>query len=116
MRDYEQEQILQNDQSMVFSSNFFEPFKTTSKGVFTIPERPIAYSGVGMSLDQANQYVFPILRVEPSTFSFNPDKNEVSKASGESLSVVAGYQTRTNQRVLISGSVSICSNNNMLLT
>lgn len=81
---------------MIHSKNFFEPFKTTSKGLFSQSDKPIAYSGIGAVLDTQNQFVFPILRAEPSTFSFNGDKSDVSKVSGEALTLVAGYQTRNN--------------------
>ncbi len=62
--------------------------------------------------------MFPILRAEPTTFSFNQEKNsgEFSKNSGEALTLVSGYQTRNNQRVSISGSLSMCSNDNFHLT
>jgi hypothetical protein len=107
---------LTNEKNVVFSKNFFEPFTTTSKGIFSQSEKPIAFSGVGQVLDPSNKFVFPILRAEQSTFSFNQDKNEISKVSGEALTLVSGYQTRKNQRVAVSGSLGLCSNNNMLLT
>jgi oligosaccharyltransferase complex subunit beta len=102
----------------IYSRNLFEPFTTTSKGIFSKSERSIAFSGVGQVLDQNNQYLFPILRAEPTTFSFNPEKNsgDISKISGEALTLVSGYQTRNNQRVSISGSLSMCSNDNIYLT
>jgi hypothetical protein len=102
----------------VYSNNFFEPFTTTSKGIFSKSERSIAFSGVGQLLDANNQYLFPILRAEPTTFSYNQEKNsgEYSKNSGEALTLVSGYQTRNNQRVSISGSLSMCSNDNIHLT
>lgn len=101
---------------MVFSKNFFEPLKTTSKGLFTIPNRPIAFNGMGHVIDPKNQYVFPILRAEQSTYSYSKDKKDVSSTSGEALTLVSGYQTRANQRVALSGSLGICSNQNMVLT
>jgi hypothetical protein len=102
----------------VFSKNFFEPFTTTSKGIFSKSEKSIAFSGIGQVLDPNNQYVFPILRAEQTTFSYNQEKNsgDYSKNSGEALTLVSGYQTRTNQRVSISGSFSMCSNDNIHLT
>jgi oligosaccharyltransferase complex subunit beta len=102
----------------VFSKNFFEPFTTTSKGIFSKNEKSIAFSGIGQVLDPNNQYVFPILRAEQTTFSYNQEKNsgEYSKISGEALTLVSGYQTRNNQRVSISGSLSMCSNDNIHLT
>ncbi len=104
--------------NVVYSNNFFEPFTTTSKGIFSKSERSIAFSGVGQVLDANNQYLFPILRAEPTTFSYNQEKNsgEYSKNSGEALTLVSGYQTRNNQRVSIAGSLSMCSNDNIHLT
>lgn len=101
----------------MYSRNFFEPFTTTSKDLFT-HSHPIAFSGVGQVLDSSNEFVFPILRAEQSTFSFNPEKNggDISKVSGEALTLVSGYQTRNNQRVAISGSLSMCSDDSVELT
>ena len=101
---------------MVHSRNFFHPFKTTSRGLFTQHEKPIAFSGVGQIIDSSNKFVFPILRAESSTFSFNAEKNEIAKVSGESITLVSGYQTRNNQRVSVSGSLNLCSNDNMQTT
>jgi hypothetical protein len=40
---------------LVFSSNFFEPFKSTSKGIFTTDaDKPVAFTGVGHTLDPNN--------------------------------------------------------------
>jgi oligosaccharyltransferase complex subunit beta len=104
--------------NVVYSRNLFEPFTTTSKGIFSKSELSIAFSGIGQVLDPNNQFVFPILRAEPTTFSFNEEKNsgDISKTSGEALTLVSGYQTRNNQRVSISGSLSMCSNDNIHLT
>eukprot|EP00347_Sterkiella_histriomuscorum_P002855 403366536 len=116
VRDYENEKIHNTENNVVFSKNFFEPFRKGSNSLFTNPETPIAFSGVGLNLDPKNTFAFPILRAEPSTFSFNSEQNEVSKKSGEQLTLVAGYQTRKNQRVAVSGSLGLCSNNHMLLS
>jgi hypothetical protein len=97
----------------VQSKNFFEPFTSTSKGIFSQSEKPIEFSGVGQILDSSNQYLFPILRAESSTFSFNEEKGEVARASGDAITLVSGYQTRNNQRVSISVSLSMCSDDRM---
>ena len=75
----------------MYSQNFFEPLRKEVNSLFTIPETPIAFSGVGLNLDPKNNFAFPILRAEPSTFSFNPEQSEISKVSGEQLTLVAGY-------------------------
>ena len=110
MRDH----TSRNDgENLVYSRNLFEPFTTASKGIFTQPKSGIAYSGVGQVIDTNNQFVFPILKAEPTTYSYNAERNEVSKASGDALTLVSGYQTRKNQRVSISGSLGLCSNENI---
>ncbi|CDW86938.1 dolichyl-diphosphooligosaccharide--protein glycosyltransferase 48 kda subunit-like [Stylonychia lemnae] len=116
VRDYEHSRIYTNENNLVVSKNLFTPFKKESNGIFTVPETSIAFTGVGLNIDQANNFAFPILRAEKSTFSFNKENNEVSKLSGEQLTLVAGYQTRKNHRVSVSGSLGLCSNNHMLLT
>jgi len=100
--------------NFVHSKNFFEPFLTTSKGIFSQSEKPIAFNnGLGQVLDSSNQYVFPILRAEQTTFSYNEENGNTAKASGDGITLVSGYQTRNNQRVSISGSIGMCSNDNM---
>jgi hypothetical protein len=74
----------------VFSKNFFHPFTTTSKGIFSQSEKPIAFSGVAQLVDSSNQFVFPILRAEPTTFSEKAN-GDIAKASGEALTLVSGY-------------------------
>jgi hypothetical protein len=99
----------------VFSKNLFSPFLHESKGIFSQSEKPVAFTGVALTLDPSNTFAFPILRAEKSTFSFNPEQNEASRISGEQLTLVAGYQTRKNQRAAVSGSLTMCSNEFMLL-
>ena len=102
---------------MIYSRNLFEPFTSTSKGIFSQSEKPVAFTGgVAQIIDPENQYVFPILKAEQTTFSLHSDKNEVAKSSGDAITLVSGYQTRGNQRVSISGSLSLCSNDNIHLT
>ena len=76
--------------------------------------------GVGMLLDSEknNQHVFPILRADQGAFSYNPsgpERKETGIISGNGLSLVAGYQTRYNQRVVISGSTKMCGNEAMMM-
>ena len=91
------------------------PLKSEAKGIFSEPQHPIVYQGLGLTLDSSNSMVFPILRAEPTTFSYSSEKDEVSTVSGEQLTLVAGYQTRINSRVTVTGSMSVCSNTNMLM-
>jgi len=115
-RDYNSDLQYDKEKNVVFSKNLFSPFLHESKGIFSQSEKPVAFSGVAMTLDPENLFVFPILRAEESTFSFNSEQNEISKISGEQLTLVAGYQARKNQRVATSGSISMCSNQYMLMT
>jgi len=73
VRDYEHTKIYSNENNLVMSKNFFTPLKQESKGIFTTDGSSIAYTGVGLNLDPKNTFAFPILRAEPSTFSFNSE-------------------------------------------
>lgn len=71
---------------------------------------PIAYKGAGIKLDANNRYVFPILNAEDKTKATNPkNKDKKFKISGSDVTLVAGYQSYYNQRVVLSGSVDMCS-------
>ena len=106
----------------IFSSNIFEPLTDTSKQsqkTFSRPQKsnPIAYSGIGQINDPNNQFVFPILRAEQSTYSFNKGIEQLANTkSGEEIVLVSGYQTRHNERASFSGSISMCSNHYFLMT
>jgi len=90
----------------------FEPLER----VFSKLERPVLFEdGVGGVLDsnKNNQHVFPILRGDEGSYSFNrgaSDRHETGLVSGQHLTLVSGYQTRYNQRVVLSGSLQMCSN------
>jgi len=88
----------------------FDRFANSSLGV--------SYNGIGSVLDPSNQFVFPILRAESTTISVNDAKTDDDKSteveiSGEQLTLVAGYQTRYNNRAAISGSIAMCSDEAM---
>lgn len=60
--------------------------------------------------------MFPILRAESTTMSVTnlESKDDVvidkiSLVSGEQLTLVAGYQSRYNNRATLSGSINMCS-------
>lgn len=100
-----------------WSSSLFEPLER----VFTKLTRPVLFEdGIGALLDnhENNKHVFPILRADPGSFSTNPntpaDKSKFGSVSGQQLTLVAGYQTLYNQRVSLSGSMKMCSNEAML--
>jgi hypothetical protein len=73
-------------------------------------------------LDDSNQFVFPLLRAEKTTYSatqYEPtddNPSRVSDVSGEQLVLVAGYQSRNNHRATFAGSMQMCSDSFMLQT
>lgn len=97
----------------------FEPL-VGDKKVFSKLERPVLFEdGVGMILDSEinNQHVFPILRADQGAYSYNPsapERKETGVVSGNQMTLVSAYQTRYNQRVVISGSTKMCGNDAML--
>lgn len=70
---------------IAWSKNLFEPLER----VFTKLDRPVLFeSGVGSIIDnkQKNQHVFPILRADDASFSFNKDadqRKEIGIMSGQ---------------------------------
>ncbi|MCQ2815810.1 MAG: dolichyl-diphosphooligosaccharide--protein glycosyltransferase subunit [archaeon] len=68
----------------------------------------ILYEGIGMDVDPANNYVFPILKGISTMYSSNPSTNDYY-ANGERIKLVSAYQGRNNRRVIISGSMNMCS-------
>lgn len=110
---------------VAWSSELFEPLdssKGTGSGVFTKPSRPVLFEdGIGAVLDtpKNNKHVFPILRAAQGSYSYNanaPERKQIGMVSGKQLTLVAGYQTLYNQRVVISGSMKMCSNAAMMAT
>jgi hypothetical protein len=102
--------------NVTWSAELFEPLER----VFTPLERPVLFEdGIGAVLDtnKNNSHVFPILRADPGGYSYNagaPERRQTGGVSGNQLTLVAGYQTRYNQRVVLSGSTQMCSNEAML--
>ena len=100
-----------NGHNLAWSSNLFDPIRQSIADFST----PVAYRGTGMKLDENNAYVFPILSGDEHVFSTNPDyskKDSTSssmKTAGNDITLLAGYQSRYNQRVVISGSIDMCS-------
>lgn len=91
----------------VISDEFYPPLMSSS--VFDIGQ--VGFQGIGHTLDPENPYVFPILRAESSTYSKQDYKDfkEVSKVGGQQLSLVSGYQSYSNNRAVIAGSIEMCS-------
>lgn len=82
---------------------------TPLKNIFTYPKGFILYEGIGLELDTHNSYLFSILKADDNTYSVDSNKN-VFYNVGERVKLVAGYQGRNNKRVVVSGSLSMCSN------
>ena len=103
---------------VVWSDNLFTPIKQTIVNFST----PAAYRGTGMKLDVNNEFVFPILKADPYTYANDPNhgkktkKNASLKTAGPDITLVAGYQSRYNQRVVMTGSIDMCSDDFLSLT
>ena len=69
----------------------------------------ILYEGIGMETDIHNQYVFPLLKADENAYSYNTESGEIVN-NGEKIKLVTAYQARNNRRVVISGSINLCSN------
>lgn len=95
---------------VVMSKNIFTELTDLNTPVFSLNE-PIAFKGIGATLDPENKYVFPILRAERSTTQKNhKDKSfKLDGLCGEQLTLVAGTQTRSNNRATVAGSMEMCS-------
>uniref|UniRef100_A0A7S3IMK6 Dolichyl-diphosphooligosaccharide--protein glycosyltransferase 48 kDa subunit n=1 Tax=Strombidium inclinatum TaxID=197538 RepID=A0A7S3IMK6_9SPIT len=99
---------------LAWSNNMFSPLGR----VFSKLERPVLFEdGIGAIVDTQNEYVFPILKSDPSGYSYHPQASEEKQhgfGAGQQLSLVTGYQTHYNQRIVIAGSIKMCGNDAML--
>jgi len=98
-----------NDSYLAFSANVFDQIKKTIIDV----DSPVAYKGTGMILDKSNDYVFPILMGDTDVVTNipkNSKKKNINKKDS-SITLIAGYQSRYNQRAVISGSIDMCTDN-----
>lgn len=98
------------ENEVAFSSNLFTPIR---KNIVDF-EGPAVVKGTGMKVDTNNELVFPILQGENETHATSPSsgkkkKEGTFKVKGNNITLVAGYQSRHNQRVVMSGSVDMCS-------
>ncbi len=81
-------------------------------GVSAVCKQPkgfVLFEGIGQEIDSSNNYVFPILKADENSFSMSPKTNQYFN-NGEKIKYVSGYQGRNNRRVVISGSINLCSN------
>lgn len=98
--------------NVVWTKNINEDVKKSIVNVGS----DIAYEGVGMKLDETNSYVFPILKGTIDWSGEIPARKTKTKeikrdVAGLDVVAVAGYQSRYSQRVVMSASVSMCSDN-----
>ena len=99
------------------SQNIFQPLYENANPIFNKlndQSGGVLVKGIGSVLDKSNRMVFPILRAESTTFSITDlepteETQPVSNVSGEQLTLVAGYQSRSNNRATFSGSMAMCS-------
>jgi alanine dehydrogenase len=94
----------------------FEPLDR----VFSVPKRPILFEdGVGSVLDTNtnNKHVFPILRGDHGVHSRHATQTGAKQnglVAGNQMTLVAGYQSTYNLRVILAGSMKMCSNQAMM--
>lgn len=94
---------MKNDEIIVTDNLINIPIITSSV------QGSVLYEGIGMDVDPANNYVFPILKGISTTYSVN-SANKDFYGNGERVKLVSAYQGRNNRRVVISGSMNLCSN------
>ena len=93
-----------------FTSNMFQSVKKTIANI----NSQVVYQGTGMVLDTSNEQVFPILKGDDAMYAINPEsgkklKSGSFKVAGPDITLVAGYQSRYNHRVVMAGSFKMCS-------
>ncbi|CEG46264.1 RxLR-like protein [Plasmopara halstedii] len=78
--------------------------------------RPVAFSGVGMSLEPNNILAFHVLTAPTTAYSANPVKPITEKIVssdllfGNQIGLVTAVQSRNNARLVFSGSLDLFSN------
>ncbi|KAK6946206.1 Dolichyl-diphosphooligosaccharide--protein glycosyltransferase 48kDa subunit [Dillenia turbinata] len=77
---------------------------------------PVLFQGIGHSLNPANSLVLKVLSASPAAYSANPKSKLTQPPSltGSAISLVSVVQARNNARVMISGSLSMFSNRQIL--
>ncbi len=97
---------------IITSDNFFSPLIDIHTPVFT--QGAIDFQGIAHTLDASNPNVFPILRGSEACYShkreaLSEEEMESPRVAGAQLSLVSGYQSRSNHRAVFSGSLDMCS-------
>ncbi len=73
------------------------------------PKGFILFEGIGQEIDPHNSYLFPVLRADENSYSINSQTGEFYN-NGDKIKLVNAYQGRNNRRVVIIGSIEMCSN------
>lgn len=74
-----------------------------------MPKNYILYDGIGHEGDDSSQYLSTILRADENCYSINTKSGHFYNY-GEKIRLISTYQARNNRRVVISGSINLCSN------
>lgn len=72
---------------------------------------PILFKGTGIISDKTNPLILNVLSASSSAYSYNPEKPvvEYPHAIGKKIVLISALQARNNARVLLSGSMDLCS-------
>lgn len=96
----------------VVTSSQFNPATSVLGKSFS--KKPVAFYGLGMSLDQDNTLLLPILTGSETSYSYNPSSSitEEPHVKGLRTTLVAGVQTKGGKhaRVTFVGSLDMLSN------
>ncbi|CAI2365420.1 unnamed protein product [Moneuplotes crassus] len=98
------------DQGLTATKQINQAIKNTIVNV----DSEVAFLGSGIKVDPDNSYSFPILSGNDGLKAKLPSKNvggkEVKREFlGEDVVLVSGYQSRYNQRAVLSASIEICT-------
>jgi len=74
-----------------------------------LPKNYILYEGIGHEADHNSSYLNTILRADENCYSLNTKTGQFYNF-GERIRLVSAYQARNNRRVIMSGSLNLCSN------
>jgi oligosaccharyltransferase complex subunit beta len=94
--------------SFVYSDNFVNlPVISNSPNKHNI--HTVIFNGIAHRQSGKNPLVFPVLRAEPSSFSFDDSSNSVIDPSspfvGSRNLMVSAHQTRLNSRIVFAGTL-----------
>ncbi|KAJ1950052.1 oligosaccharyl transferase glycoprotein complex, beta subunit, partial [Linderina macrospora] len=99
----------QTDHRVVASRQFAKVDAVLSKKV--VDGKPVLFKGIAHTYDASNPLLVPLLTGAQTTYSANPNgvRSDIVLA-GKSLGLVSAFQTRSNARVVFSGSADLFTN------